>query len=97
MIRYINIVTKFPIEIIKKNIKIENLSEDEKMIGLYDAEKIAEKVRNTQINNAKKEGIEQGAKKEKLEIANNMLQENVDINFISKVTNLSIKDIENLK
>ena len=81
--------------------KIEDLSEDEKMIGLYDAEKIAEKVRNTQINNAKKEGIkegiEKGVQKEKLEIAKNMINENIDVNIISKVTGLNIKDIENLK
>ena len=78
--------------------KIETLSEDEKMIGLYDAEKMEEKIRNTQIKNARKEGIkegiEQGSNQRNIEIAKNMLKENIDIKIISKVTGLSIEDIE---
>lgn len=81
--------------------KIEVLSEDEKMIGLYDAEKIAEKVRNTQIKNAKKEGIKEGIEKgstqRNIEIVKNMLNKNIDITLISEITGLSIKDIEDLK
>ena len=88
--------------------RLEILSEDEKMIGLYDAEKIAEKVKNTQIKSARnegikegiKEGIEKGIKKgieqEKINIVKNMLNENTDINFISKVTGLSVEQIQNL-
>lgn len=81
--------------------KIEVLSEDEKMIGLYDAEKIAEKVKNTQIKSAKnegiKEGIEKGIEQNKLETVKNMLNENININIISKVTGFSIEQIQNLK
>jgi len=77
--------------------KIEVLSEDEKMIGLYDAEKIAEKVRNTQIKNAKKEGIKEGATQRNIEIAKNMLNKNIDITLISEITGLSINNINNLK
>ena len=81
--------------------KIEVLSEDEKMIGLYDAENIAEKVKNTQIKSAINEGIQEGIKQgiEKgiINTAKNMLKENIDINIIAKVTNLSIEDIKKLK
>ncbi|MCM1371326.1 MAG: hypothetical protein NC181_05540, partial [Clostridium sp.] len=50
-------------------------------------------------------GIEQGIKKgklegkteEKLDIARNMLKEGSKVDFISKVTKLSVSEIENLK
>lgn len=80
--------------------KIEDLSEDEKMIGLYDAKRIEEKVKNTQINNARregiKEGIEKGLNQSKIEIAKNMLNKNLDISIISEVTGLNIEEIEKL-
>ena len=44
-----------------------------------------------------KEGIEQGLNQRNIEIAKNMLKENININTISKVTELSIEEIENLK
>ena len=44
-----------------------------------------------------KEGIEQGSNNKAMEIAKNMLNQNLDIELISKVTNLSIEEIENLK
>ena len=58
---------------------------------------------------ARKEGIEegidigvargktQGSKESKQEIAKAMLKEKMDINLIAKVTNLSVKEIEQLK
>ena len=42
-------------------------------------------------------GIEQGIEQNNIEIAKKMLQENTDINFISKITGLSIEEINNLK
>ena len=55
--------------------------------------------------NARKEGIDigvargktQGSKESKQEIAKAMLKEKMDINLIAKVTNLSVKEIEQLK
>ena len=46
---------------------------------------------------ARKEGIEEGSKESKLEIAKAMLKEKMDINLIAKVTKLSIEEIEQLK
>lgn len=85
--------------------RLEILSEDEKMIGLYDAEKIAEKVKNTQIKSARNEGIKEGIEKgikqgieqEKINTAKNMLNKNLDINLILEVTGLTIEQIQNLK
>ncbi len=45
----------------------------------------------------KKEGIRQGKTEEKFDIAKSMLIDGIDISFISKYTNLSIKKIESLR
>jgi len=72
-------------------------------------EEEAEKLQNTLINGARREGIiegieqgtkqglEQGSRQEKIEIAKNMLNENMDIEIISKVTGLTKEEIETLK
>ena len=43
-----------------------------------------------------KQGIEQGIEQEKLNIVKNMLKEDVDIKIISKVTGLSIENINSV-
>ncbi len=89
--------------------KLLALNEDEKMIGLYDAEKEAEKIMRTRIKGAEikareagiKQGISQGISKgigqEKKDIAKKMLEENLEIELISKITNLTIDEIKNLR
>ena len=52
--------------------ELERISRDEGIIGLYDAEEIERKVRNTQLKGAKLEGIEEGKQEEKIEIAKNV-------------------------
>ena len=42
-------------------------------------------------------GFEEGKRKLKEKIVKNMLRENVDINFISKITGLSKEEIEKIK
>ena len=44
-----------------------------------------------------KQGIEQGKKENNLSIAKKMLEEKIPLETIIKITNLSKKDIENLK
>ncbi len=73
--------------------KLENLSSDEDMIGLYNAEIEEEKIRLSMKEEGIKEGIKQGSKN----IAKLMLQKNMDIKLISEVTDLSIEEIEDLK
>ena len=77
--------------------ELERISRDKDIIGLYDAEKEAEKVLNTRLEGARLEGIEEGSKKSKIEIAKNMLLKNMSIEDISEVTGLSKEQIENLK
>ncbi|MCI9084302.1 MAG: hypothetical protein HFH46_01625, partial [Bacilli bacterium] len=61
----------------------------------------AKRVHATLMQNAEEEGfskgIEQGSKQEKIDIAKNMLQDNMPIEIIIKYTGLTIKEIESLK
>ncbi len=68
--------------------KIEDFSNNLEMIGLYDEEKVRDIVKKIDIEDAKKEGINQ--------IAKNMLKDNVSIELITKYTGLSKKEIETL-
>ena len=68
---------------------IEDLNEDENLIGLYDKEKMDELMKKIDYNVAVKEG--------KKEIAKNMLKANMNISEIAKLTGLSEKDIEKIK
>lgn len=73
--------------------ELEKISSDERIIGLYDAEKVARKTLNTQLKSAKLDGIEE----RNIEIAKNMKKENIDNLLIAKVTGLTIEEIEKLK
>ena len=44
----------------------------------------------------KEEGIKEGIEKEKYSLAKNMKKENIDVNIISKVTGLSMEEINKL-
>lgn len=73
---------------------VEEYSEDDDILRLYyDREQNERAIRNGDISLAKAEG----AKEKSLEIAKNMLKETSDIEFISRVTKLSKKEVENLK
>ena len=76
--------------------KIEELSLNEEIVGLYDAAQIEKKVLNTKIRNAKEEGIQQGLEQGKIDTAKKMLEKNMDINIISEITGLTTEEITNL-
>lgn len=48
------------------------------------------------IEDARENGLEEGEKKSKLEIAKNMIKENIDIDIIEKVTGLTREEIKKL-
>jgi len=73
------------------------MNSNKKFVGLMSQEEEAEKLQNTLINGARKEGIAEGTRQNKIEIAKNMLNENMDIEIITKVTGLTKKEIETLK
>ena len=81
--------------------KLENLSEDAELVGMYDKEIVDRKVNNTKLlyaeKVAKEQGIKEGIDKTKKEMVINMLKENADIKFISKVTGMSENEILKLK
>lgn len=73
--------------------KIEEMSYDPEVIGLYDKEKMDKFIHSIDLHEAEKSG----SKKEKIEIAKNMLKDNIPIQTIIKYTNLSLEEIETLK
>ena len=77
--------------------KREKLSQDKKIIGLYDGEKMDAYEERCKIAYAKKQGIETGEKNKQLEIAKKLLNNNVSIEVIINSTGLSIEELENLK
>ena len=84
--------------------KIEKLNEDPEFIEVVSKEKDAEMVHNTLIKEGYERGIEvgmsqgleQGISSRNIEIAKNMLKDNIDISIISKYTGLSKEEIEEL-
>ena len=83
---------------------LENLNGNQKFREFMTYEMDQKIIHNTELYEAKKEGIEkgikqgmkQGAKENSIEIARTMLKENIDINIIIKCTGLTKKEIENL-
>ena len=56
-----------------------------------------EYIKYNEIEDAKKEGKNIGIKENKLEIAKNLLKEKIDEEVISRVTGLTLKDIQKLQ
>ena len=77
--------------------KIEEMSYDPEVIGLYDKERMDKLVHDIDVKYAKEDGIEQGSKQEKIAIAKNMVKDKVPTNTIIKYTNLTKQEIESLK
>ena len=91
---------------------LKDLSNDSEVISAYEKEKIEryaldvalkemeEKGKSSGLElgrkQGKKEGKIEGKKEEKIEIAKNLLKENVDLNIISKTTGLSLEELEKL-
>ena len=88
-------------EIKKANEEYEYLTGDEaeRRLALLREEAIRDE--KTMLKGSREEGIEigrkEGKKENKIEIAKNMLKERMDIRTISRLTNLTIEEIENLK
>lgn len=89
--------------------KMEGFSKEEIMAATYDREEYKEWLRKVTTEEEVKQGIEkgleQGIKKgikkginqEKKEIAKNMLNENIDIETISRVTKLTLDEIKSIE
>lgn len=73
--------------------EIERISNDKKIIGLYDKEAVEKKILNSRLIEAREEGEN---KKEK-EVALNMINMGLDDNTIIKSLNISKEDLDNIK
>ncbi len=78
----------------------EDFSSDEEILGWYGTEEEYEALQEAKMYNREQEaiarGIEQGISKRNIEIVTKMLKENIDVNFISRITGLSVEQINNL-
>ena len=81
--------------------ELERLAMDQKFIDEYDAEHVNQMLMNTKYdegyNSGYDNGIEQGIEQEKIEIAKDMLKENIPVEQISKITKLTLEEIKKLK
>ncbi|MEG1015740.1 MAG: PD-(D/E)XK nuclease family transposase, partial [Bacilli bacterium] len=68
---------------------LEQISQDDELVGFYDKEEQDRLIMNTAIEISHKEGKE--------EVIKNMLKNNLDINLISKYTNLSTDEITKIQ
>ena len=95
---------------------IEDLNEDEHIIGLYDKDKMDEWMKKIDHEEAIKEGhakgleegraegleqgleqgLKQGSNKKALKIAKNMLNENMSLSDIARLTGLTEEEIKKL-
>lgn len=76
--------------------ELEYLTGDEEIRRLAELREKAIRDEVTNINDARRKGIEEGEKKEKLEIAKRMKKEGIDIQIIEKLTDLIKEEIEKL-
>ena len=91
-------------EIKKAKEQLDKISQDKKERRLAELREKAIKdqmaIRDSGYNEGRKEGIEEGLKKgkkaEKKSIAQNMLEMKIDKKTISKVTGLTIDEIDNI-
>lgn len=77
--------------------RIEKYNDDEDVIGAYDYEAKMKLIADIEKEEAVEQGIKEGIKEGVITTAKNLLEEKIDINTISKVTGLSIEEIEKLK
>ncbi len=70
---------------------------DEQNIMLTGIERGIERGRKQGIEFGRKQGIEQGLKKKSIEIARNMLKENIDIEIIIRTTGLTKEEIKKIE
>ena len=72
---------------------IEDLNEDEEIIGQYDSEKLDKRQHELDLMYAERKGLNEGIK----QIVKNMLKSKMDVSEITKLTGLSETEIEKIK
>ena len=72
-------------------------SQDKLILSEWEADKMANLVRETSLELAEKDGFKDGFDSGILETIKSMLREKIDYNVISKVTNKSIDEIKEIE
>ena len=72
-------------------------SEQDEVIGMYDKELHDERLRLAENDEYREKGIEEGIQQNQKETALKMLQDNLDLDIISKYTELSLDELKKLK
>ena len=80
-------------ELIGMEKKIEDMSKDPNLVYFYDKEKTMQMVHDIDVADA----FEKGSKQKEIDIAKNMLKDNIPIETIVKYTGLKKEEIETLK
>ena len=75
---------------------IDEMSMDEKEWKLYESRRLAIMDYNSGVYTAKEEGIKEGERKSKIEMAKELLKLGMSIEDIQKVTKLTIEEIKKL-
>ena len=76
--------------------EVERINQDPKFREYMTKEEDDRKIRNTELREAREQGIEYGEKNRNLEIAKTMLKANEDIKKICEYTGLSEEEINKL-
>ncbi len=77
--------------------KIEKLNNDPMFINWITKEKDEQMIKNTQLYNATQNGLNLGIEQRNIEIAKNLLEQNIDISVIMNATGLTKGEIESLQ
>ncbi|GMT48481.1 MAG: hypothetical protein IEMM0008_0020 [bacterium] len=85
-------------EILEKADRVyKQFTQDEQLKDIYESIIEGERKYLTDLELAERKGIEQGIEKERHEIAQLMLKQGLEIDLISKTTQLTVEEIEQLK
>lgn len=84
-------------EIKRANDEYEYLTGDEEIQRIEELREKWIRDYNSGMHDSYETGVEEGKTESKIEIAKTMLKEKFDVKVISKITKLSIEDIEKLK
>lgn len=76
--------------------KVMELSNDERLVGLYNKEELAEQREYGMKLLGIEEGMQKGIEQTKEQVVFNMLKKNIDIGTISEITELSIDEIKEI-
>ena len=76
--------------------EVKRVNEDPEFREFISAEEDNRKIENSIKKELREDGIKEGQRKEKIEIAKNMLSKNMDIKLISEITGLMEDEIKSL-